>query len=610
MQTDKGQALIELIIGFGLITIVLGSVSILIFTARESRQRSADTLIAETINIFQSEALRSIRDEDWNNLVSGAYHLEEIGNKWSLVSGSNIVNDFTKEIEIGDICRNPSGVIVNCSSGTLDPSTKTITVKVSWSFFFGGNVEKIFHFSRYLDNTTWVQTTETEFNLGETQGTIVTNNAGGEVIINFSGCPGNWQNPQVCEEDNTPKQVGEDVFVQGDYAYMLGGGGTLFLIYDVSDPENVSLISTTSVLAKGFSLFVKDDFVYVAASHNNNELQIIDVSDKTSPQIVGTHNTPGREDGLGIFVSGSVAYMSAEAGGGADFFTFDVTDPTNPVPLDSLDLASSGNYVYTLGNYAYVATDHDSQELTIIDVTDPSNISITGSYDASGNEDGLGIFVRNNNAFLTTSNGADDLFIINISVPASPSLISSFDLEGSGFDVFVDGDYAFVGTDSSSKEFQVVDISTITSPFLFGSADLDDTVNGVFVKGFYAFIASRDNRAEFQVIKGGPGTGGDSSGTFISVSFDTGKSVGFNYLTWSATKPTGTDIIFQIATNNDNSTWSYVGPDGTSSTFYNLPGAIPLNIVEGRYIRYKATLSTDTQNVSPILESVVINYSP
>lgn len=610
MQTNKGQALIELIIGFGLITIVLGSVSILIFTARESRQRSANILVAETINIFQSEALRSVRGEDWANLVNDTYHLEELGNKWNLVLGSVEVDGFTKEIEIEGICRDPSGIIVDCSGGTLDPSIKKLTASVSWSFFFGGKVEKIFYFSRYLNNTTWVQTTETEFNQGETQGTIVTNASGGEVEIDFSGCPGNWQNPQVCEKDNTPRQEGKDVFVQGDFAYILTGGGSSFLIYDITDPENVSLISTTSVLAKGFSLFVKDDFAYVAASHNNNELQIIDVSNKASPQIVGNFNTPGREDGLGIFVSGNVVYMTAEAGGGADFFTFDVTDPTNPILLDSLDLASGGNSIYSLGNYAYVATDHDSRELTIIDVSDPSSIFITGSYDALGTEDGLGIFVRGSNAFLTTANGLDDLFILDISIPASPSPISSFDLEGAGFDVFVDVNFVFVGTDSPNKEFQVIDISTIATPSLFGSANLDDVVNGVFIKGFYAYIASRDNRAEFQVIKGGPGTGGDSSGTFISVSFDAGKSVGFNYLTWSATKPAGTDVIFQIATNNDNSAWNYVGPDGTGSTFYDSAGAIPLNTVEGRYIRYKATLSTDTQNVSPLLESVTINYSP
>ena len=459
----KGQALIELIIGFGLLTIVLSSVTLLIFTARESRQRSANILVAESINIFQAEALRSVRGEDWNNLSNGIYHLEESGSKWALLSGSDTVNNFTREIEIEDICRDSNEIIVDCSSGTLDPSTKKITVRASWSFFFGGSVEKIFHFSRYLNNTTWVQTTEAEFNQGETQGTIVANNSGGEVEINFSDCSGNWQNPQVCEEDNTPGQDGRDVFVQGDFAYMLSGGGSAFLIYDVTDPENFSRISSINLLARGFSLFVKDDFAYVASSHNKNELQIIDVSNKAYPQIVGTYDTPGREDGLGISVSGSVAYLSMESGGGADFFTFDVTDPTNPILLDSLDLSSSGKSVYILGDYDYVATDHDSRELTIIDVLDSSNISIIGSYDAPGAEDGLGIFVRGSNAFLTTSNGSDDLFILDISIPATPSPISSFELEGAGFDVFVDGDYAFVVTDNIGKEFQVIDISTIIS---------------------------------------------------------------------------------------------------------------------------------------------------
>lgn len=102
---------------------------------------------------------------------------------------------------------------------------------------------------------------------------------------------------------------------------------------------------------------------------------------------------------------------------------------------------------------------------------------------------------------------------------------------------------------------------------------------------------------------------GQTSGSLESSSFDAGSTVGFNYLSFTATQPAGTSIEFQVASNNDNATWSYVGPDGTSSSYFTAPGAIPLNNVSGRYIRYKATFTGAGSN-TPVLDDVTITYSP
>ena len=71
----------------------------------------------------------------------------------------------------------------------------------------------------------------------------------------------------------------------------------------------------------------------------------------------------------------------------------------------------------------------------------------------------------------------------------------------------------------------------------------------------------------------------------------------------------GVGIKFQIATNDDPSTWNFVGPDGTAGSYYNSAGAIPLNSVSARYFRFKAILTGDG-NETPILENITVNYSP
>lgn len=101
-----------------------------------------------------------------------------------------------------------------------------------------------------------------------------------------------------------------------------------------------------------------------------------------------------------------------------------------------------------------------------------------------------------------------------------------------------------------------------------------------------------------------------ASGTIESSTFDAGSQVSLNYLNFTALEPTNTNVQIQVAANNDNATWNYVGPDGTSATYYETSAAIPLSLSSARYMRYKAFLSTTNSNVTPTLQDVSINYSP
>ncbi len=102
-----------------------------------------------------------------------------------------------------------------------------------------------------------------------------------------------------------------------------------------------------------------------------------------------------------------------------------------------------------------------------------------------------------------------------------------------------------------------------------------------------------------------------SSGILESSTFDSGSSTtGYTTLSWSPTSQSaGTTLKFQIASNNDNATWNYTGPDGTASTYYTTPGStISTNNNNNRYIRYKAFLSTTDSTLTPVLTSVNLNY--
>ncbi|MCX6718583.1 MAG: DUF2341 domain-containing protein [Candidatus Staskawiczbacteria bacterium] len=101
-----------------------------------------------------------------------------------------------------------------------------------------------------------------------------------------------------------------------------------------------------------------------------------------------------------------------------------------------------------------------------------------------------------------------------------------------------------------------------------------------------------------------------SFGSLTSSSFDTGTSAtSYTTLTWQPTSQNpATSIKFQIAANNDNSTWNFLGPDGTGSTYYDVSGTTINNENSKRYVRYKVFLSTSDPSKTPVLTSININY--
>lgn len=101
------------------------------------------------------------------------------------------------------------------------------------------------------------------------------------------------------------------------------------------------------------------------------------------------------------------------------------------------------------------------------------------------------------------------------------------------------------------------------------------------------------------------------SGQLYSSTFDTGTaSTNFTTITWLPTSQNpATTLGFQIATNNDNLTWNYLGPDGTANTYYTVSGTTINAVHNGnRYIRYRVVLSTTDPKYTPILTSLGINY--
>jgi prepilin-type N-terminal cleavage/methylation domain-containing protein len=105
-----------------------------------------------------------------------------------------------------------------------------------------------------------------------------------------------------------------------------------------------------------------------------------------------------------------------------------------------------------------------------------------------------------------------------------------------------------------------------------------------------------------------------SNGELTSSTFDTGSPSNFHQILWQPqgqAPETGVNAVrFQVATNNDNLTWNFVGPDGTASTYYDLTNQ-EINSMHNatRYFRYKLFLETADTAWTPIISDVSFTFT-
>lgn len=178
-----GQALVEVLVALGVAAAVMPAIVTAFFVSRGGTEQEQNRMIANSLNRENKDILTLIKERDWTNIsTNGVYHIEKINNSWELVAGEDagINEKFTRSITIQDAYRDALGKLA--LSGTIDPSTKSITSTVTWSEPYLSNISTQFYVMR-LENLPYMETTVTDFNRGLLTATQVINNAGGEVIL-------------------------------------------------------------------------------------------------------------------------------------------------------------------------------------------------------------------------------------------------------------------------------------------------------------------------------------------------------------------------------------------------------------------------------------------
>lgn len=227
-------------------------------------------------------------------------------------------------------------------------------------------------------------------------------------------------------------------------------------------PE-IEALASYSIPGLARDIYILDNYAYVAL---NESLEILNVADPSNPVSVGSY---GPDEGAamewaeGIHVSGTHAYIVNTMSFNPDkLIIIDVSDPMNPLLSGSYDSLTDGGDLDIIGSYAYVA---DGSELKVIDVSDPSNPTLHGSY---GPLDGArSVTVHGSYAYVAEFLGGGNLVILDISNPSNPVLRNRYDTPGNPHEIFVSGQYAYIA--DYANGLQIVDIANPSNPIAKGS---------------------------------------------------------------------------------------------------------------------------------------------
>jgi len=236
----------------------------------------------------------------------------------------------------------------------------------------------------------------------------------------------------------------------------------------------VIFVSQQPVLNVGYDIFVQGEYAYIT---NNDGTKIIDVSDPENPRKAGMITTS--DGAFGVTVKDDLAYIASDSNG---FIIANISDPENPLITDQYNDGGSAHSVCTNGSYAYV-TEYP-QGMEIFDISTPDDIIKVTEYDDGGVF--RSVAIKNNFIYLPDSGRG--LKVLNVTDPSSPKLVSTSLLTHGAIDVYIHNDLLFLGCHRHGV--YIFDISTLHSPIQLGKYyKLEGEAYGVTGNSTHLYVA-------------------------------------------------------------------------------------------------------------------------
>jgi hypothetical protein len=244
------------------------------------------------------------------------------------------------------------------------------------------------------------------------------------------------------------------VAVLGDYAYATG---SRFHIIDISDPTNPEEVGSRNIYANNL-----DVLLGVAFLASDRGLYIIDVNDPTSPREIAFMETPGRATDVEAFWN--YAYIADES---RALRVIDVSNLPNPREVGTLE--TSVKTLTVAGNFAYLA----GGLLRVIDISDPTNPQEVEQSENIGIADGI---AKNRDHIFGVAMWGG-LKIANIAEPESPEEAGSLNISGNVVDIAITDNIVCIA--DRWEGLKILDVNDASEPVEIGHLNNPDNAESV-----------------------------------------------------------------------------------------------------------------------------------
>ncbi len=284
----------------------------------------------------------------------------------------------------------------------------------------------------------------------------------------------------------------------------------LFIINTI-DTAHPTLVSSLNTGPGVSAIEIAGPYIFLAQSSSVNQLQIIDIHNRSSPQLISQLKLPlptpttTAPFATSIFYSKGFIYLGTVKWNGAEFTIIDVSNIYNPTVLGTFETNTKINDIYVNENTAFLASS-DTQQIRILDVTDKSNLVLINSFSPSGSQTAEGKvldywqggfgFGRSTGGFNIMANHEVFVFATSSDFSDIPSYISK-DIAGGIYGMTMRNDNVFLLTHSTDHEFQIWD-STLSARISDISLGIQGKRMSCDLSNFY--FATGDSRG-FMLLK-------------------------------------------------------------------------------------------------------------
>ena len=176
-----------------------------------------------------------------------------------------------------------------------------------------------------------------------------------------------------------------NIYIDNGFAYVIGtdqpGGGMHIL--DLLDPENPTHPAYYSSSGYVHDVYVWDDTVVVCAGPSD-EFHLVDVSDKSDPQLISTSPSSPGYPHSGWMTEDKRYFFGTEEGNQVDITVWDLQDRTSwdlVVPSWETNSGATVHNLFILGDYAHIS--YYSDGYVVLDISNPEIPFLVGEYSTS-----------------------------------------------------------------------------------------------------------------------------------------------------------------------------------------------------------------------------------